>query len=161
MSDKHVCHRNTHLVAVAGGGGGETQRGGQYSPQTILIDFHNALDKDMVADFVLDASHFPGRVGAVLPKEISFADPRAAFADFEIIHQNVFAEDLHFALGRLIEHIGEALVRVGEELEGMTVAARRRRQINNLAALDRSRLFVPRTVGGTSVIRGVKMPGGG
>ena len=71
----------------------------------------------------------------------------------------MFAEDLHFALGRLIEHIGEDLVRIGEEMEGMTVAARRRRQINSLAQLDRSRIFVPHTIGGTSSMKGIKMPG--
>jgi hypothetical protein len=157
MSDKHVCQRNTHLIAVPPGGGQTPRQGSKYLPQTILVDFHNALDKDTVADFVLDSSRFPGRVAAVLPKGISFVNSAAALADFQTIPQNVFAEDLHFAIGRLIEQIGEPLVRIGEKMEGMTVAARRQRQLNNLAQLDRSRIFVPHTLGGTPAIKGVKI----
>ena len=59
MSDKHVAHRNTHLVAVPPSPGTEPGSS-QYAPQTVLIDFHNATEREAGADLIFRLHAFPG-----------------------------------------------------------------------------------------------------
>src|SRR5208282_1967900 len=92
MSDKHVAHRNLHLVTVPGGGGTEPAGGGPLPPRTVLLDCHNPFAEQLVTDLVFDRTHFPGQLALVLPKDIEFAgpsaDPRRGQPDFQVVERS-------------------------------------------------------------------------
>jgi hypothetical protein len=72
MHDKHVAHRNVHLVAAGSTPG--TTPGGTTEPQTFVIDFNNALDDKSEIEMVFDKSQFPGELSVVLPQRAHVGD---------------------------------------------------------------------------------------
>lgn len=161
MSDKHIAHRNLHLVAVGSTPG--TEPGTFHlSPQTMLLDFHNTLGRGSVVDLVFDRRNFPGEVVLTLPQAVQFADPKAAVADFQVVHRDRFADLLHREIGRWLEKVGELVERVGEELAGdSSDDVARVRRSRKLATLDRSRIFVADKDQVVPTVRGVRLERGG
>lgn len=158
MQDKHVAHRNLHLVAPMAmpqppAGGAEREAA------SFLVDFHNASAEDSEIDIVVDRRHFPGSLSVILPR----VSERAA-TGWKVIEHDELEMALGEHLGRFFERFGRTLERVGEEfeqlgaaLEGDTVAeqvqeARRRR----VAKFDRSRIFVAGP--GSPAIEGIRLP---
>jgi hypothetical protein len=69
MHDKHVAHRNLHLVAA--GATPSTEGGGyQQQPQTFLVWFHNAERERAEAELIFDCSGFPGLLSLLLPRQV-------------------------------------------------------------------------------------------
>jgi hypothetical protein len=73
MSDKHVAHRNLHLVTVPGGGDTPPKGGRHLPPKTVVLDCHNPFEDEALMDLVFDQSFFPGQVALILPTGIDFA----------------------------------------------------------------------------------------
>jgi hypothetical protein len=70
MTDKHVVHRNLHLVAL----GAEPQ----IKPAGFMaLNFNNPYERDAVFDIAFDRANFPGRITLLLRKlsELSSAGP--------------------------------------------------------------------------------------
>ena len=85
-------------------------------------------------------------------------DPRQAIADFQVVQRSAFVDEIHHAVGRWLERIGEVLVDLGERIEGEpAMYERRRRHLRKLTTLDRSRILVAGGVPGTPAIRGVRL----
>jgi hypothetical protein len=166
MSDKHVAHRNLHLVTVPGGGGTQPPGGGPLPPKTVLLDCHNPFAEELLVDLVLDRTHFPGRLAWVLPKDITFAGPSANLQtgqpDFHIVEQRKFAEGFHHAVGTWLERVGEAIVRLGEDVENEWQESPKHpsRHMRKLATLDRSRIFVAKGTSKTAVLQNVRIAPG-
>src|SRR5262249_9110732 len=60
MIDRHVAHRNLHLVPA--GAMPISPRGGawRHEPQTVILDFHNALREETEIEIVVDRRHMVG-----------------------------------------------------------------------------------------------------
>ncbi len=163
MQDKHVAHRNLHLVMGGIKPAPPAREGFVHEPQTFLIDFHNATERPTEIDLVFQRPHFPGELSVVLPAVREKATP-----GFEVVHHDRIETWLRDHLGSFLERFGERLEQVGEAIEqlGATLAgepsladeveAERRRRV---AKLDRSRVFV--AGGGTAAVEGVHLPAGG
>jgi hypothetical protein len=166
MSDKHVAHRNLHLVTVSGGG--ETPPPGkrQLPPRTVLLDCHNPFDEDALMDLVFDQTHFPGKVALILPTDIEFGgpspNPLRGQQDFQVVEKNRFVEGFHHLVGDWLEKLGEFLERIGEEIAGDwdRVGMDPARHHRGLKGLDPSRIFVASSSSGKSVLQNVRMSPG-
>lgn len=160
MADKHIVHRNVHLVP-AGSMPGTEPGTLRFLPQTMLLDFHNASPQPSIVDMVFDAVHFPGDLAITLPKQIGFADPKAAFSDFSIVHRESLEESLRKEVGECFERIGEFIERLGERMaddssDDMPSIRRSKR----LAGLDLSRSYHARAGMTKPTIRGVHLSPG-
>ena len=166
MSDKHVAHRNLHLVTVSGGGD-TPKRGGQIlPPRTVLLDCHNPFEDEALMDLVFDQTHFPGQVALILPRDIDFGGPSPnplhGQPDFQVVEKNRFVEGFHHLVGDWLEKLGEFLVRLGEEIasDGEWSGSDPARHHRKLAEFDRSRIFVAKGASGKSVLQNVRMSPG-
>lgn len=168
MHDKHIAHRNLHLVAAGatpithGREGGDTRY--RQQAETFLIDFYNAGQKASTIEMVFDKAQFPGHLSIVLPKLSELADPEKALDGFVLHNRKAVRSPLAEYLGEWLETIGEKLERYGEKLEGglgedddIEIP---RRYLRRVASLDRSRVLVAEKVAAPQVT-GVKIPAGG
>jgi len=166
MQDKHVAHRNLHLVAA---GARPSPRGSEFkyvqSPRTILVDFFNPSEVTTIVDLVFDHERFPGHLSLLLSK-VDYAGGREAVRGFEVIHHGNLEVALATHFGRWLERVGELVEQLGESVEqlGAGLAADvvphdvRRLRASKLAGLDSSRVFVADT-SPVSVISRVQIPG--
>jgi len=161
MTDKHIVHRNVHLVPVGSTPGTEP---GTFRllPQTIVLDVHNASSERSVVDLVFDRKNFPGEVALTLPTHIEFVKPKVAVADFKVIKRDAFSDFLHNEIGRWFEQVGEVIERFGERLAGDTsddgTEARRAKKISTL---DRTHIYQAEKGLPSPAVRGVILPAGG
>jgi hypothetical protein len=161
MQDKHVAHRNLHLV-MGGIKPIPEPRGGGFlqEPQTFLIDFHNIATNPALVDLVFQRPNFPGEMAVVLPSIQEKAAP-----GWTIVHHDHMETSLREHLGAFLERLGECVEHAGDEIERLgaevarepfiedDVAEAKRRRV---AKLDRSRVFVAGP--GTPTIQGVTLP---
>jgi len=168
MVDKHVAQRNTHLVTVPMGGGTVPGQSAGASPQTVLVDVHNAHAKETVADLVFDCTHFPGRLAVALPKHIAFADRDVALEEFHTVattaqpqSQGGVFDVLHRSVGAWLEKLEDEIERIGEAIEdffeGPEDEAKQRRHVKKLASIDRTRSYVAKSGSARPTIRGVRL----
>jgi hypothetical protein len=145
MTDKHVAHRNTHLVAL--GAEPLIQRGSGF----ITINFNNASDELGAYDLIFDRSNFPGRIALLLPKLADLSPTAPALAGFRLASRDELLIDVERALGRRVERLGEFLERLGERVAGDPApgahlspgaAEARRRRGHALELLDRAQVLI-------------------
>jgi hypothetical protein len=147
MTDKHVAHRNTHLVAL--GTRPATEPADQPGPMTsLLIDFHNATPKAIEADLVFDRTHFPGPVSIMLPSSERLG-AKAQPMGFDVTSTG---EGVQGGIRALIASLGEALEEIGEWLERAAGeqdddepdderGPGRTRRLRRLRSLDRKQIY--------------------
>jgi hypothetical protein len=161
MQDKHVAHRNLHLVAA---GATPIAEGGTYNqePQTFLVDVHNAGERAKV-ELVFDRSQFPGEITVMLPPKIL---DRAAesLSGFELHERGDVFKHVHERLGEWLERVGEAIESVGEMLEGDSIELGEeeegrsgQRTLRRLAELDHRRVLVLSAGEAPAVIGGLEL----
>lgn len=161
MADKHIVHRNVHLVPVGSTPGTEPGTFHLF-PQTMLLDFHNVSLERSVVDLVFDRKNFPGEVALTFPKHIEFANPKLAVADFKVIKRDAFSEFLHEEVGRWFERVGELIERFGERLVGDPSDDRPgAHRAKKVAALDRTRIYQAEKGLRAPAVRGAVLPPGG
>jgi hypothetical protein len=140
MTDKHVAHRNTHLVAF-----GATP-GTAHAPSTatLVVDFHNPTDEAVKADLVFNRSHFPGHLSLMLPKLKELAHPDRTLVGFNEVAHDTLEELVRHVLHKWLARVGERLEQAGEWLEQAAGQEEEpaRRKLRKLAGVDRSRIFV-------------------
>jgi hypothetical protein len=168
MHDKHVAHRNLHLVA-AGAKPSTAGDGYDQEPQTFLIEFHNSRRKREKVELVFDRSAFPGRLTVALPPAV--LDQAVGGLDgFELVERDGHALRLRRWLGEWVERLGEEIEELGELLEGDRLEleeaderpSRRsaaRRTAKRLAQLDHERALIARGEA-TAVLRGIELEPG-
>jgi len=164
MTDKHVAHRNTHLVALGATPG--TQPAGSSTPgvQTHLLDFHNAGDRAAEVDLVFDLSHFPGHLSLMLPRPGEASRPNGTLVGFdEVEREAISRRPVRHALGEWLDRLGKAITDAGEDLEREGGPRERdepwrRRKLRRLARLDGSRHLVAREGAHVATLAGVRLP---
>lgn len=167
MQDKHIAHRNLHLVAL----GATPAPDGQYrhEPGTFLLDFHNAAREATTVDLVFDRGQFPGSLSLMLPR-LSLADLRTAFIGFAVEHHGPDGRLVAALVGEWLERAGELIEKLGQSLESSAdpLADTDEQEedetpehagLRKIRKLDRSRSYV--AVDQTSArVAGVHLPAG-
>jgi hypothetical protein len=147
MQDKHVAHRNLHLVAA---GARPIAEGGGYAqePQTFLVEVHNVGERAEV-ELVFDRRDFPGELTLMLPRNV-LDQAAKSLSRFELHERHGLFEHVHERLGEWLERVGEAIENVGEALEREPLELEDeledgqpiQRTMRKLASLDHSRVLV-------------------
>jgi hypothetical protein len=162
MTDKHIVHRNVHLVAA---GSRPIAQGGPWwhEPQTSIIDFHNSGKKDAIVSIVFDREQFPGHLSVMLPKLNDLGNPQ--LSGFRVETRSTLEGVIRTAVGEWLEQAGRALERIGERLESdpaeVVVGNRRERKLRRLERLDRDHVLIAENTVGKPVMTGVHIPAGG
>jgi hypothetical protein len=164
MTDKHVAHRNTHLVAAGITPGTEGGPAPRPHPRTVLVDFHNPTEGDLNVDLVFDRSHFPGELSLMLPKLPGLDPGSTSLSGLEVVEHDERGDQVRRTLGRFLERVGEAIEDLGEDLERPGSSEPRERQRSRgrsrLARLDRSRSFVAEIGAVRPTVSGVPLAAG-
>jgi len=160
MQDKHVAHRNLHLVAA---GATPIAEGGAYNqePQTFMVDVHNAGERAKV-ELLFDRRDFPGELTLMLPPKIvdRVGD---SLAGFELHERHDLFKHVHERLAEWLERVGEAIENVGEMVEREVELAeeeedvRGQRTLRRLAELDHRRVLVLPAGTEPGVIKGLEL----
>jgi hypothetical protein len=161
MTDKHVAHRNLHLVAAGARPVPPPGEGWQQSSETFLIDFHNPGDRAVEADLVFDRTLFPGELAVTLPPLHV-----EATRGWDVIHHDRLDVAIRDHLAAFFTRLGGRLERIGEHLEEDAAVLggyptthetheQRRRRIETL---DRTKVFIARA--GAPAFRNVEIEPG-
>jgi hypothetical protein len=166
MADKHVAHRNLHLVTATARPLPSPSRF-QQTPRTFLIDFRNTDRRESVVDFLFQKPHFSGHMSVMLPKLDLVEGLQRSLTGFHAIEHSKLETEISIHLGHWLENMGEVVESVGEAIEA--VAARMAREVipadvheirvRRIAHLDRSRVFVAESAS-VAKISGVKLAPG-
>jgi hypothetical protein len=166
MIDRHVAHRNLHLVpaeAMPVAPGATTFR---HQPGTIVVDFYNADRDEAAIELVVDRRGFPGQLSMLLP-------PLDHGSQKTLVGWHVkrypVGETEDDRLGAVLQRLGEAMEKMGDELElagaplhGEAVVRHdRKSHLKKLAQLDRTQVIVADD--DTKVLRlgALRLPAGG
>jgi hypothetical protein len=165
MIDRHVAHRNLHLVpaeAMPVAPGATTFR---HQPGTIVVDFYNADRDEAAIELVVDRRGFPGQLSMLLP-------PLDRGSQKTLVGWHVkrpVGETEDDRLGAVLQRLGEAMEKMGDELElagaplhGEAVVRHdRKSHLKKLAQLDRTQVIVADD--DTKVLRlgALRLPPGG
>jgi hypothetical protein len=168
MVDRHVAHRNIHLVAAGAmptAPGASTYR---HEPETVVLDFYNVDRDDAEIEILVDRSHFPGRLSMLLPK-LELKGGEKNLRGWSVRQYAGGEMDLADHVGGFLERLGEAVEELGEEIE--LAAARLRglpavrddREIllKKLGRLDRTRVYVADDDAEILSLTGLALPSGG
>jgi hypothetical protein len=163
MHDKHVAHRNLHLVAA---GATPIADGSEYAqePQTFMVEVHNQ-DECAEIELVVDRHEFPGELALMLPPEIADQAEKSPPSGLEVHERHGFCAHLRERLGRRLKRIGKWIERLGKAFGGgasefeESVEGRRARQraARKLATLDHSRVFVSSAGAESATIGGLEL----
>ncbi|MGE5180730.1 MAG: hypothetical protein ACM31C_01645 [Acidobacteriota bacterium] len=161
LVDRHIAHRNTHLVALGARPGTEPagDPGGSPGPQTLVIDFHNPGPKEIVADLVFDRTHFHGDLTMMLPK-LGRHEP--ALDGLRVVQHGALEERLRAGFGAWLHRLGELVEDAGdwlarEEAEHERADAKKWK-LRKLSKLDRTRSFVAAAGAKHVAVKGVTIP---
>jgi hypothetical protein len=162
MHDKHIVYRNLHLV-IAGARPAPIGQQPQHihTPQTFLIDFHNATNANTHVDLVFQRPHCPGSFSLLLPR-LDFSGPSAVvLRGWRVVEHSKLKFTLRTHLGRWLERFGKRVEHLGKALEQEVIPVEIREvRVRKLDELDRSRVYVANDAP-TLAIVGVPIPAGG
>jgi hypothetical protein len=164
MQDKHVVHRNLHLIA-AGARPLVRRRGFVQSAQTIALDFHNANGAKGPVEIVFERGSFTGRIEVMLSR----SDHEIALRGFEVIERAGLVATVRGDVGHLLEWLGERVEDLGEWIEGLADRLRDvhltpddlEQQRRKLDGIDRTRIYLARDTATKPTLSGVRIPPGG
>ena len=151
MLDKHIVHRNLHLVPS---GARPITQGGGYmqDPQILLIDFWNAGRRSIATDFVFDRRGFPGRLAVLLPDLPELRNPSTFLRGFKPASIRELPptsrEELEDWFARVDEVNGSLRAEITSEHDAWAdsdnwpLSRDDVRRLRKIATLDRSRVYV-------------------
>jgi hypothetical protein len=147
MTDKHVAHRNLHLVAL--GAKPLLLR----FPRFITLDFNNPDDEGDVFDILFDRRNFRGRIALLLPKLSGVQ------LEGFTVHPRLESPDaLRHTIGEWVEDVGEFRERLGHSIEGERIPRNGERHRKRFEHLDRHHILVAEQGTQSGTISGVHIP---
>lgn len=151
MTDKHVVHRNLHLVAL----GAEPQ----IRPAGFMaLNFNNPYERDGVFDIAFNRTNFPGRISLLLPKLSELSSTGPALDGFQVQPRLELPEDLREIVGGWVEDLGEFLERLGREIGGLAQRnEHRERRRRLLDRVDRHHVLLAESGPHPATITGVQI----
>jgi hypothetical protein len=163
MQDKHVVHRNLHLVAAAAKP--LVLRGGfSHTPQTIALDFYDATGANRPVDIVFERGSFPGRIDVMLSKIDHDISPRG----FDVIQRPSRDATVRADVGHLLQWLGEKVEGLGERIERLADRVQNRQlapvdlelQRRKLDDIDPTRIYTALSTAKQPTLSGVRIPPG-
>jgi hypothetical protein len=163
MQDKHVVHRNLHLVAAAARP--LVLRGGfSHTPQTIALDFHDATGANRPVDIVFERGSFPGRIDVMLSKIDHDISPRG----FDVIQRPLRDATVPADVGHLLQWLGAKVEGLGERIERFADRVQSRHvaavdlelQRRKLDGIDPTRIYTALGSANRPTLSGVRIPPG-
>jgi hypothetical protein len=157
MTDKHVAHRNLHLVAL--GAKPLLQKFGFNT-----LNFNNPYDQSAVFDFEFTRQNFPGEIVLLLPKLSELSPAKPELEGFRLQRHQEWSHDLRQIVGDWIEDLGEFLENVGQRIEGHPADVRQRisqqheHRRQKLERLDHSHILLAEAGPESAKIAGVQIP---
>ncbi|HUB98860.1 MAG TPA: hypothetical protein VMS11_03440 [Solirubrobacterales bacterium] len=137
MHDRHVVHRNLHVVPLGA------------RPTTFVLGFANAGPRARKTELIFDPCFFPGRLFLLLPREVLEG---VTLKGFEVAKRH--------SLGEVGEHLDTWSEGVHERLERRAeLFGGGDSQVEQLGALDRSRCLVA-DPGRRASLSGLRIPAG-
>jgi hypothetical protein len=151
MHDKHVAHRNLHLVVGAAKPSPRPEGGYTHGPQTILVDlWQTAKHRREVepVELVVSRGDFTGHLSLVLT-ELDHAD-ELELHGFRLEEHDALDEVLRSHLARWLERADEWVEELGERIEQFAQRAEDEYlprdeyelRVRRLTGLDRRRVYV-------------------
>lgn len=117
MQDRHVAHRNLHLVAA---GAMPSTEGGseafEQEPQTFLVSFHNPDEVDTI-DIKFDVGELQTPLTVMLPKAVAERLDAESLEGFVAPRHTGLLQSLQEHMGRWLERLGEAIEDIGDVVE--------------------------------------------
>jgi hypothetical protein len=168
MIDRHVAHRNLHLVPAGARPIPPPVGGWRHEPQTVLLDFHNALREEAEIDVVVNRRDMVGPLTMML-STLRLADSTRAFDGWRRTEHGVLPEEIAEYAGSFLQRLGEAVETLGEEIEqagrriagDLDVQDEREVTLRKLEGIDRSVVYVADSAAATPTISGILLPAGG
>ena len=152
MTDKHVVHRNLHLVAL--GAEPLIKQSG-----FMALNFHNPYERQAVFDIAFARANFPGRIALMLPKLSELSSGGPALNGFKVHPRLELPEGLKKMVGDWVEDLGELLERWGREIEGAAQRnEQRERRRRLLDHVDRHHVLLAEAGSHPATITGVQIP---
>jgi hypothetical protein len=166
MIDRHVAHRNLHLVPAGARPVPGRSESWQHEAQTIIVDFHNALREEAEIEVVVDRREMVGPLSMMLPK-VGVAD--VALDGWRRTRAGALPEEIATQAASFLERLGEAIEGLGERLElaakrilsEPAIRDEREVRLRKLEGIDRSIAYVADGNAATPAISGIRIPGGG
>ena len=167
MIDRHVAHRNLHLVPAGAQPIPPQGMAWRHEPQTIVLDFHNALREASEIEVVIDRRGMVGPLTMMLPT-LRLADSARAFDGWRRTEAGGLPEEIAEHAASMIERLGEAVEELGEQIElaakrilhEPAVRDEREVKLRKLEGIDRSILYVADDKAVTPTISGIRIAGG-
>jgi hypothetical protein len=168
MIDRHVAHRNLHLVPAGAMPIPPRGRAWRQEPQTVILDFHNALRKETEIEIVVDRRHMAGPMMMLLPK-LKLADSNGSLDGWRRTRVGRLSDEAAEHAGHFLGRLGEAIEELGERIEltakrilrEPAVRDEREVKLRKLKGLDRSVVYVADPSSATPTISGIRLPAGG
>src|SRR5262249_18912677 len=167
MIDRHVAHRNLHLVPAGARPIPPQARAWQHEPQTVILDFHNALREETEIEVVIDRRHMVGPLTMMLPR-LNLSDSAGALDGWRRTQAGGLPEEIAEHAASLLERLGEAVEELGEQIElaakrllrEPAVRDEREAKVRKLEGIDRSVVYVADRNAATPTISGIRIAGG-
>jgi hypothetical protein len=167
MIDRHVAHRNLHLVPAGAQPIPPQGRAWRHEPQTIILDFHNALREETEIEVVIDRRHMVGPLTMMLPP-LNLSDAGRALDGWRRTQAGGLPEEIAEHAASLLERFGEAVEELGEKIElaakrlvhEPAVRDEREVKLRKLEGIDRSVVYVADQHAATPTISGIHIAGG-
>jgi hypothetical protein len=164
MIDKHVAHRNLHVVPAGAMPAPRGENMWKHSPQTVVLDFHNAKREDTEIEIVLDRRHFAGPVTMMLPK-LELREPSKQLNGWNVQHIDRVEAWIADHVGGFLHRVGEAFEELGERIEltaahlehAPAVRDEREIRLKKLGSLDRTVIYVADASAQTPKISGIRV----
>jgi hypothetical protein len=142
--------------------------GWRHEPQTVLLDFHNALREDAEIEIMVDRRNTVGPLTMMLPT-LRLADSTRAFDGWRPTKHGLLPEEFaeHASsfiqrLGEAVETLGEQIERAGRQISGdIYIRDEREVRLRMLEGIDRSVVYVADETALTPTISGIRLPATG
>lgn len=168
MIDRHAAHRNLHLVPAGARPLPTPHAGWRHEPQTLLLDFHNALREETEIEILVDRHDMVAPLTMMLSK-LQLADSKRAYDGWRRTEPGGIPEGIAEQAGSFLQRLGEAVESLGEQIEraGLRIARDldlpddREIALRRLEGIDRSVFYVADEEAATPRISGIRLPAGG
>ena len=168
MIDRHVAHRNLHLVPSGAKPIPPPAGGWRHKPQTVILDFHNALREEAEIDVVVNRRDMAGPLTMMLTT-LQLADSARAFDGWRVTEHGILPEEVVEHVGLFLQRLGEAIETLGDGIEqaGRRIAGdlgiqdEREMRLRKLEGIDRTVVYVADPAAVTPTISGIRLPAGG
>lgn len=136
MHDKHLSHRNVHLVDAEARPMPQEPSRYEHSPQTFLIYFHNANKKDSHINIVFERDNFFGHLSLILPK-VSDKEGQERFNGWKSAEPNQLEDKI------IVKHLKDWFKRIDDQTDkDKTLSVENKLKLQKFSELDRTAIYV-------------------